>query len=198
MNIKSKRIMWILIILLLFLAVEIIFRHRSFINSLANELFRFGRYESVEKLWDKHNKEEDPVSNANLAKARYKQGKYDEAKDAMEKALKQDEDSADLLYDMGNIAFEKEDYQAAVEYYREALLKDPDDEDIKANLELALRKLDENPPPPQPKKEDQDGTKQDETESDQYQNILEALDNLEAQVRQNRSHTSPPKADNWW
>jgi len=187
--------MWILIILLLFLAVELIFRHRSFVNSLAHELFRFERYQSAEKLLE-NSSSEDPVGNANLAKSRYKQGEYDEAKTALEQALKLDEDSPKLLYDMGNIAYEMEDYQAAVDYYSEALLRNPTDEDIKANLELALRKLDENPPPPP--QEDPEDQEQDESRNEQYQNILDALDNLEAQDRQNRARRSPPKTENWW
>jgi len=185
----------ILILLLVLLAFELIFRQRSFLSSLAHELYRFGRYESSEKLFEKALGESDVPGNANLAKSRYKQGEFDAAEEAAQRALELDEEDPMLLYDLGNIAFEKGDYQAAVEHYSEALLRDHQDDDIRANLELALRKLDENPPQPEPEGDD---VQEEEQDPEQYRNILDALDNLEAQDRQNRARRSPPKTENWW
>ncbi len=44
-------------------------------------------------------------------------------------------------YNLGNIAFKKGDFQGAVACYRKAILYNPNNEDAKANLELALRRL---------------------------------------------------------
>lgn len=46
-------------------------------------------------------------------------------------------------YNLGNTYFKVEDWPAAIEAYREALKLNPDDQDAKYNLELALKNLQE-------------------------------------------------------
>ena len=108
--------------------------------------------------------------------------------------MKKDPAGAALHYDRGNIAFQKEDYEAAVNSYEEALLIDPSDEDCKANLELALKKLDENPPEPELEQESED----EQRDEEEVRNILEALDNLETRDRKKQENKTPPKTQNWW
>lgn len=55
----------------------------------------------------------------------------------------------DAYFNLGNIYYHMEAYAAAIESYREALRLDPHDADTKHNLELALKKLQEAPEPPQ-------------------------------------------------
>ncbi len=86
-----------------------------------------------------------------------------------------------------------EDYQSAVEEYEKALLLNPEDDDARENLELALTKLDKNPPPPPDPKEDEDKKNEEEV-----RNILDALDNLEARERKQQDKQGTPKTDNWW
>lgn len=47
-------------------------------------------------------------------------------------------------YNLGNVRFAAQDYAGAVEAYKQALRRAPSDMDAKVNLELALRKLQEN------------------------------------------------------
>lgn len=191
---KQKIVLIILAFLMLLLILELAFRSHVFFNSLGREMLNLKRYESAEKLFTRNQKKGDAVAAGNLAKSRYKNENYTEAASASEDALSKDPDAAALHYDRGNIAFQQKDYQAAVNSFEEALFKDPTDEDSKANLELALRKLDENPPPPEPEPEPEE-EKRDEEE---VRNILEALDNLEARERKDQSDKTPPKTQNWW
>lgn len=192
MSKKQKILLIVLAILLLLLILELTLRPQVFRNSLGRELLNLKRYESAEKLFARDAEKESAVAAGNLAKSRYKKGEYSEAESASEAALTKDPEAAALHYDRGNIAFQQEDYKAAVNSYEQALLRDLTDADTKANLELALKKLDENPPPPEPEPEDE---KRDEEE---VRNILEALDNLEARERKNQNDKTPPKTQNWW
>ncbi|MDY0381387.1 MAG: tetratricopeptide repeat protein, partial [Candidatus Cloacimonadaceae bacterium] len=143
------------------------------------------------KIFDGYAEEEEGA--ANLAKSRYKQGDYESAADAAEQALQKDQNNAETHYDKGNIAFMNEDYRSAVEEYEKALLLNPEDDDARENLELALTKLDKNPPPPPDPKEDEDKKNEEEV-----RNILDALDNLEARERKQQDKQGTPKTDNWW
>ena len=189
---RKQKIFTILILLIgLILLFEIVFRHSAFLNSLGTLLYRRQNFATAEQIFSR-NGDEAPAA-ANKAKSHYKQGEFAEADSAAQDALQVLEDSADVHYDRGNIAYMQDDYRAAVESYEKALLIDPDDEDVRANLELALKKLEENPPPkPQPKSEEQ------EREKEEVQNALEALDNLEARERKEQSPKTSPKIDNWW
>ena len=191
---NQKILLIILAVLLLLLILELVFRPQVFRNSLGRELLNLKRYESAEKLFARNQEDGGAIAAGNLAKSRYKQGNYAEAESASEEALTKEPDAAALHYDRGNIAYQKEDYQAAVKSYEEALLADPSDEDCKANLELALKKLDENPPPPDSASDSEDQQRDEE----EVRNILEALDNLEARDRTKQTEKTPPKTQNWW
>ncbi len=191
---KQKILLAVLAGLLLLLILELVFRPQVFFNSLGRELLNLKRYESAEKLFARNQEKEGAVAAGNMAKARYKNGNYAEAEVASEEALKKDPAGAALHYDRGNIAFQKEDYEAAVNSYEEALLIDPSDEDCKANLELALKKLDENPPEPELEQESED----EQRDEEEVRNILEALDNLETRDRKKQENKTPPKTQNWW
>ena len=89
----------------------------------------------------------EPVYNA--ANARYKLENYEEAQGELEEALLDaydvdDEDlAASTLFNLGNVFFQAEEYEDAIEAYKEVLRQSPDDVDAKHNLELALRQIEE-------------------------------------------------------
>ncbi|HRX76514.1 MAG TPA: tetratricopeptide repeat protein [Candidatus Cloacimonadota bacterium] len=191
---KRRRYLWvILIILILLLLFELVFRQGVLRNSLANMLFKAGSYDKAAELYDSN--QDDAIAKANKGKARYKEGRIDEAKASFDEALAQTQRKSELLYDRGNAAFANKDYEAAVQDFSEALLYDSKDKDAKANLELALRKLEENPPQQQ---EQQNQPEEQERSEEEVRNILEALDNKEAQDRKEQQPQSPLRGDNWW
>jgi Ca-activated chloride channel family protein len=73
-------------------------------------------------------------------------------------------------YNTGNVQYMSENYGEAARAYREALLRDPGDDDAKRNLELALQKLAEQQPGEEPDSSQQgDNQKQGEDQEDQDQ-----------------------------
>lgn len=76
-------------------------------------------------------------------------------------------------YNLGNVCFDFEDYKKAIEYYKQALRLNPDDNAAKRNLRIAQLKIqdeDKNQDKDQDKKEDQQNQDQQEQNKDQEQN----------------------------
>ena len=79
-------------------------------------------------------------------------GDYDNALASFEKSTPKDSLlKSKVLYNQGNAAFLKQDYEKAVESYKQSLAISPQDKDAKWNLELAITRL-----KLQKKKQDQD------------------------------------------
>lgn len=76
----------------------------------------------------------------NLANALYRQEDYDGAGKALD-AVKEQESGASYNFNAGDVALRKKDYQAAVDAFRAALLKDPADMDAKENYIYAKKML---------------------------------------------------------
>ncbi|HHH49734.1 MAG TPA: tetratricopeptide repeat protein, partial [Saprospiraceae bacterium] len=66
----------------------------------------------------------------------YKSKEFNKAIDLYESILKEDFQSKELFYNLGNSYFKQDQLGKAVLYFEKALLLDPTDEDIQYNLEL--------------------------------------------------------------
>lgn len=190
---KHRSLILILILIVLLLALKLIFWPELLRNSLATELFKGKNYKKAAELFAKNGS--DSIAKANTGKALYKEGHPAEAAAAIDEALATAKDKAELYYDRGNAAFAERDYEAALQNYTESLLLNPQDQDAKANLELTLRKLKENPPPA---RSDKDEKAEQERSTEEVRKILEALDNKEAQDRKEQNPQAPHRTDNWW
>ena len=106
----------------------------------------------------------------NLANTFYQQQKYPEALSELEKALGTGDSPLNekIYFNRGNTFFQMGKYQEAIESYKKALERAPSDKEAKHNLELALKKLQENPQEQQKdsKKKDQQ-SKQDKQDQKQ-------------------------------
>ena len=84
-------------------------------------------------------------ANFGLGASAYAQGRYDEAKSYLERAVQDQQltpqQQAGVLHNLGNVAMKKKDYQSAVQSYEEALLRNPKDENTRYNLALAQKLL---------------------------------------------------------
>ena len=84
-------------------------------------------------------------ANFGLGASAYAQGRYDEAKSYLERAVQDQQltpqQQAGVLHNLGNVAMKKKDYQSAVQSYEEALLRNPEDENTRYNLALAQKLL---------------------------------------------------------
>jgi tetratricopeptide (TPR) repeat protein len=102
----------------------------------------------------------------NLGNTLSRQGKTEDALSVLERAAVESREPAlerDARFNRGVVQMEEEDLQAAVRSFGEALTVDPDDADARRNLELALRKLQEQQ---QDQQQDQQG---DQEQNDQEQ-----------------------------
>lgn len=81
-------------------------------------------------------------ANYNLASALYRQEDYEAAAKALS-AVQGEEAPAQSYFNSGDIALQRKDYAAAVNDFREALLRDPADLDAKQNY-IYARKMLEN------------------------------------------------------
>ena len=84
-------------------------------------------------------------ANFGISAAAYGQGRYDEAKDYLERAAQDPRltprQQAGVLHNLGNVAMQKKDYQSAVQSFEEALIRNPEDDNTRYNLALAQKLL---------------------------------------------------------
>lgn len=106
----------------------------------------------------------------NLASALYRQENFDGAREIMGSFDGQDV-SADVHYNTGDIALQLKDYAAAVEAFRQSLLKNPGDLDAKENYIYAKKMLENQQNRQQgggqDQQDDQDDQKNDQDSSGQ-------------------------------
>lgn len=108
----------------------------------------------------------------NLASALYREQDYDSAAKALETVGEAGEGSSDYHFNAGDIALARQDYQAAVEYFRQSLLLNPSDLDAKENYTYAKKMLEnrQNQGSGQQNQQDQQNQQNQQDQQDQQQN----------------------------
>jgi Ca-activated chloride channel family protein len=111
-----------------------------------DELYRQGRFEEAEKAYSRSDMDnpKDIRYRYNRGCAAYQNSDFKGAVAAFSSVLRRsdnDEIQFKAAYNLGNTAFKAGNFESAVEQYKEALLLNPENEDAKYNLELALWKL---------------------------------------------------------
>ncbi len=131
-----------------------------------NKLYGEEKYVPALESYSKANKSrpKDPRPVFNAGSALYRIKEFDQAASAF-KALDvpqvPKEVRAAALYNLGNMHFQKEDYGTAVKAYRQALIRQPEDPDIRHNLAIALRRKRKPPPKKKQDKKNKDKKKED-------------------------------------
>ena len=104
----------------------------------------------------------------NAGNVLYRMGEYEDSLRSYDESLKyaKGELRSSGFFNRGNASFQQQEYEQAVEAYTEVLRMNPDDQDAKHNLELALRQI---PPEEQPEEQDdqQEEEEQEQDEEDQ-------------------------------
>lgn len=110
------------------------------------------------------------VPHFNAGDAFYRLGQFPEgARKFLRSATSPDDSVAAMsYYNLGNSMFKTGDLESAAEAYRRALLIEPDDDDAKYNLELALRMI-EQQQQQQQQNQDQQQDRQDRQDEQQQQ-----------------------------
>lgn len=123
-----------------------------------------------------------PELRFNLGTAFSAQGKKDAAMNELESAARSLDSkgkAAAAHYNAGNLLFASSDYQGAIESYKKALKLDQQSPDIRHNLELAVRKLNEQ-------KKDQSDKDNKEKKGDRDNNQKNKSQNQNKQQQQNK------------
>lgn len=135
----------------------------------ALRLFEEGAFDQALQLYRDAQLErpDEPALNFNVGSSLFKQGDLEAALQELSRAAEQAEGilGASAHYNMGNAWFQQQQYEQAIASYRQALERNSNDRDTKANLEIALQKLEE-----QQQQEQQQEQSQDQDEQNQEQN----------------------------
>lgn len=167
---------------------------RNFIKE-GNELYDKQRYAEAEVAYKKALEEnpDNATAQFNLASSYLKQRGEDLANkgdslvrtaDAMLAKVAGAPDAAlqeSAFYDRGNVAYKAEDYAAAIEQYKNALRRNPDNDQARENLRLAQLKKQEQD------KQNQDQQNQDQNQQNQDQDKQDKQQNQDQKDQQNQN-----------
>lgn len=111
-----------------------------------DELYREGRFADAGKIYARSDMDhpKDLRYRYNRGCAEYQAGDYKGAMAAFSSVLRRADDKETRFkaaYNLGNAAFKQGDAASAAAYYRQALQIDPEQQNARVNLEIALRKL---------------------------------------------------------
>ena len=167
-----------------------------------NKHYKEGDYDKAEAAYQKAlSKKQDPVAQYNLGNTLYKKEKTADAIRSFEETAANTTEAelkAKALYNKGVLYHKDNKLNDAIEAYKQALRLTPTDEEIRKNLQLALRakkqqepqeqkkqkqkeqkpKEDKKEPPPQPKPQQ---SKLSKKQAEQY---LKALEQKEKQLQE--------------
>ena len=124
----------------------------------------------------------------NLANTLYREGDVEQAGKVME-GLKEvapsSDAAADYYYNLGDVAIAKEDWQGAVDAFKESLLRNPGDLDAKENYIYAKKKLEDQQNQQDQNQDQQNDQNQDQQNDDQKD---DQQDNKDDQQDQNQNN----------
>ena len=179
-----RKILYITVALLAFCGVCDAQTERSSVRK-GNRDFGKARFEEAEINYKKALVADSTsaVAGYNLGNTYFRLENYTEAEkyySAAADSLSSGKYGADLYHNMGNSLLARQDYQGAIEAYKNALRRKPDDMDTKANLAYAQKMLqdqqnqdqnkDQNKDQNQDQNQDQNKDQQDQNKDQQDQN----------------------------
>lgn len=150
-------------------------KERNYIRE-GNKMYLDKRYADAEKSYRKALQENEfsPLAMFNLATTFLKQANPNDT--AQNGLLKQAQNLLDAVahssdpklaskayYDLGNIAYNQRDYAKSISFYKDALRRNPDDDEARENLRLAQKQL-------QDQQQNQDKNNQNDNKDQQKQN----------------------------
>lgn len=113
------------------------------------------------------------AANYNLANTLYRQNDFEQAAKALDK-LKEvapaSEYAADYYYNLGDIAIASKNWQAAVDAFKQSLLRNPGDLDAKENYIYSKKMLENQQQQQQNQQNDQNQDQNDQDQNDDQQN----------------------------
>ena len=179
-----------------------------------NKLFEEKRYAEAEVEYKRalqHNPQSD-VANYNLALSYIRQGGSSDPNDSKSPLNQADQILRNVVktadkglasrayYNLGNLAFNKQNYQESVNMYKAALRRNPDDDRARENLRLAQKKLEEQQQNQDQNKdqnkEDQDKKKQDQNKNNNDNKDKQDKNQQDQQNQQQKPNQNQPQEQN--
>ena len=136
------------------------------------------------------------AANYNLANTLYREGDMDQAGKVLERikdVAPSTSSASDYYYNLGDVAIAKQDWQGAVDAFKNALLINPGDLDAKENYIYAKKKLED-----QQNQQNQDNQNQDQNNdqnNDQNQNKDQNQDNQDQDNKDQNQDNQNPEQD---
>ena len=188
-------------------------KERNFIKD-GNEKYESGNYSDAEVLYKKALEQNgmSDIANFNKASALMKQSGNTPADspnnpllvaDSIFNALSQSSNNTQIkessFYNLGNIAFDKQDYQKSISMYKHALRINPNNDDARDNLRLAQLKLKEqqnNKDKNKDKNKDQDkqDNKDKQQNKDNQENQDQSKDNKQNEQKDKKNQDKQPQS----
>lgn len=188
-------------------------KERNFIKD-GNEKYESGNYSEAEVLYKKALEQNgmSDIANFNKASALMKQSGNTPADspnnpllvaDSIFNALSQSSNNTQIkessFYNLGNIAFDKQDYQKSISMYKHALRINPNNDDARDNLRLAQLKLKEqqnNKDKNKDKNKDQDkqDNKDKQQNKDNQENQDQSKDNKQNEQKDEKNQDKQPQS----
>lgn len=144
-----------------------------------NKLYREERYAEAEVAYRKALQENamNEIAQFNLAASLLRQGSASgetqkEATSILQNLTRDAENisiAENAFYNLGNIAFNSQDYARSIDLYKNALRKNPDNDKARENLRLAQKRLQEQQNQDQNKDQNKDQDKKDQDQKDKQQ-----------------------------
>jgi Ca-activated chloride channel family protein len=183
--------MRILILLcLLPLTIEAATFREFFANYLGNRAYEQGSYQDALESYSKSLSYEGDEAKvyANIGNVYAQNEDIDQAIQVYKKAALDLEgnDLSSTYYNLGNMYMQKQDLENAVAHYIEALKLNPQDTDVKHNLEFALRQMQEQ----QQQQQNQDGEGDENNEEEQQQEQQQQQDGDDENQNQQQQQQS--------
>ncbi|MFO7848161.1 MAG: tetratricopeptide repeat protein [Balneolaceae bacterium] len=162
----------------------------------ANRAYENGNYQEAAELY-RAAIADDP-NNAklhfNLGNALVKMGNTEEAETAFSRyksLVEQPADESLADYNTGKMLADMEMYEEALDYFKEALKKNPDDLDARHNYELALQKQKEQQQENQEQQSDSDDDNQENEEEQNSQNDQDQQNENQDQSQNENQQQNP-------
>lgn len=140
-----RHLRWIGTVILCFVFVGAIAQPKKEVRK-GNDLYNQQKYKEAAESYQKALLKQPNYTPGlfNLGNAQYKQKDYETSRKLMQgvaKTTDKKEQQAAANYNIGNSYLEENKYKEAIESYKEALRKNPQDEQAKYNLSYALQKM---------------------------------------------------------
>lgn len=148
------------------------------LNQEGNEAFAKQAYEEALAAYETAQIEAPELAEPyyNAANSLYRQEKYTEALEQMQRALpyaQEEELAQNSHFNMGNTAYSTQEWESAIESYKQALLLNPDDPDAKYNLELALQQQEQQEQQQQDQEQQQEQSEDGESQENEQEQSQE-------------------------